>query len=539
MGSRFTHHFGTNYVPTDEEIEEIRADLFSRTEELARVDEQIRELYERRDQLQAYIEPRKALISHPRRLPIDILGVIFLECLPTTRNAVMSAQEAPLLLCRICSAWRTTALSMPRLWASLHIPFNFILKNKLRISAVDQWLARAAASSMSVSFRGAEVVWGAPDSEPTVIYLDDNGQLAKTIARYSAGWQNVELTWMSDRTAEALAGIHAPRLESFKLTGYTHHISHFDQLLRGSRLQTVALYLDSNLMHALTLPIAWHQLTTLIIHFAQEPYPSSISLGDMIYLLEWCPRLVLFHVIPMLNEIPFEYGSLSVHLPSLESFFTVPLHQVLPNWYLACIIDCVSMPKLRHFHFPINSGGSGQDSLSIASIGAKYPLVEDFAIYINSLNAQALLEALRAFPALTKLAVNAHMPLDDYRTDLGALFWEWDNGTDSCGAAQLLEVLSDTTVCSRLQELEVIRTKTLSRLALLTFLSARMQMESMCRLCRLSISFQTSWGKPVIPPLSPVETKYYASLGLRISFFPQARAGAPDTSSPWTGLLSP
>ncbi|KAJ7634614.1 hypothetical protein FB45DRAFT_909361, partial [Roridomyces roridus] len=42
-------------------------------------------------------------------------------CLPTHRNCVMDASEAPLLLGRISSAWRALSLATPRLWASLHI----------------------------------------------------------------------------------------------------------------------------------------------------------------------------------------------------------------------------------------------------------------------------------------------------------------------------------------------------------------------------------------------------------------------------------
>ncbi|KAJ7892808.1 hypothetical protein B0H14DRAFT_2685809, partial [Mycena olivaceomarginata] len=79
------------------------------------------------DQIQAYIGSHKALISHPRRLPVDILREIFVACLPVDRNAVMSAQEAPLLLGRICSTWRSIVLTTPRLWASLHASFEYIV----------------------------------------------------------------------------------------------------------------------------------------------------------------------------------------------------------------------------------------------------------------------------------------------------------------------------------------------------------------------------------------------------------------------------
>jgi hypothetical protein len=140
MKSSFTPRFNTNYVPSDDEIESIQKDLVSRSEELARLNERIRELSAQRDEIQVYIDSHKALISHPRRLPPDIVREIFIACLPTGRNAVMSAREAPLLLCRIYSTWRTIALSTPRLWASLHVSVEFVLSNELRMQAVTQWL---------------------------------------------------------------------------------------------------------------------------------------------------------------------------------------------------------------------------------------------------------------------------------------------------------------------------------------------------------------------------------------------------------------
>ncbi|KAF8157425.1 hypothetical protein K438DRAFT_1462216, partial [Mycena galopus ATCC 62051] len=75
-----------------------------------------RDLSAQRDQLREYVAAHESLLSPARRLPEDILQHIFLTCLPTHRNAVMSANEAPLLLGHICSGWRSIALSTPMLW---------------------------------------------------------------------------------------------------------------------------------------------------------------------------------------------------------------------------------------------------------------------------------------------------------------------------------------------------------------------------------------------------------------------------------------
>ncbi|KAJ6530266.1 hypothetical protein B0H19DRAFT_904173, partial [Mycena capillaripes] len=120
MESPFRQHLNTNYAPTDAEIDRIRAHLAPHEAELARLEALIRDLTAQRDRVKDHVDSHRALISHPRRLPQDLIEQIFLACLPTHRNAVMSPAEAPLLLGHICSAWRSVSFSMPRLWASLH-----------------------------------------------------------------------------------------------------------------------------------------------------------------------------------------------------------------------------------------------------------------------------------------------------------------------------------------------------------------------------------------------------------------------------------
>ncbi|KAJ6467093.1 hypothetical protein C8R47DRAFT_947639, partial [Mycena vitilis] len=99
MESMFSEYLDTNYVPTDAEIDNIRAYLEpheAEAAELARLDSLM----------------HRILFSP---LAADILEQIFLACLPTRHNAVMSPMEPSLLLGRICSAWRAVAFSMPRL----------------------------------------------------------------------------------------------------------------------------------------------------------------------------------------------------------------------------------------------------------------------------------------------------------------------------------------------------------------------------------------------------------------------------------------
>ncbi|KAJ7255887.1 hypothetical protein B0H12DRAFT_964781, partial [Mycena haematopus] len=130
MTSLFASKLGTNYCPLDEEVCEIEAllvrsrsrlqDLDDRIADLQKVtaiDEQvIDELTEERTSIRTYVDAHRALLSPVRRLPLDMLQEIFVACLPTHRNCVMSASEPPVLLGHICSSWRSISHSTPRLW---------------------------------------------------------------------------------------------------------------------------------------------------------------------------------------------------------------------------------------------------------------------------------------------------------------------------------------------------------------------------------------------------------------------------------------
>ncbi|KAJ6594564.1 hypothetical protein B0H19DRAFT_901665, partial [Mycena capillaripes] len=123
MFSPFAAQLGTNYCPRDDQFVQIKDLLNEPSLRLKRLDDEIAtlqstidKLNEERDTLSAYVEAHKALMSPFRRLPLDILVEIFMACLPTDRNCVMSAREAPVILGRICRSWRTISLSTPRLW---------------------------------------------------------------------------------------------------------------------------------------------------------------------------------------------------------------------------------------------------------------------------------------------------------------------------------------------------------------------------------------------------------------------------------------
>ncbi|KAJ7022722.1 hypothetical protein C8F04DRAFT_1137129 [Mycena alexandri] len=159
----------------------------------------------------------KALLSPLRRLPLDIIQEIFLACIPTHRNCVMSASEAPVLLGRICSSWRAIALSTPRLWSRLHIvepqrlPQRFngadiAAKAAQRFATTKMWLGRSGNCPLSIS-----LLCGPDETEfltapwPTPPFLQGTGE------SLSLRWHQLTLLamtttgpWQTSMTSESL-----------------------------------------------------------------------------------------------------------------------------------------------------------------------------------------------------------------------------------------------------------------------------------------------------------------------------------------------
>ncbi|KAJ7909579.1 hypothetical protein B0H13DRAFT_1616362 [Mycena leptocephala] len=119
MESPFQSLLHTNTVPSDVDCDRIRNLLMGPRKQVTK--RRLEYLTRKRDELTEYIDAHLALVSPVRRLLEDAVRAIFIACMPSARNAVMSTKDSPLLLCRICSAWRQLALTTPQLWASLHI----------------------------------------------------------------------------------------------------------------------------------------------------------------------------------------------------------------------------------------------------------------------------------------------------------------------------------------------------------------------------------------------------------------------------------
>ncbi|KAJ7623869.1 hypothetical protein DFH06DRAFT_1340191 [Mycena polygramma] len=388
--SLFHGHLATNYVPTEDEIAQIRAHLIPYEEELARLEALIRDLTVQRGRVQDHIESHKALISQPRRMPQDVVERVFLECLPTGHNPVMDAAEAPLLLGRICSAWRAIAFSMQILWASVHISPAFILRNEEGKSALIQWLERSGELPLRLS-----VHYSADE--------DDNEVMIPILLRFMLTMGGMFFTAIS-------ADLHD--------------------------------YVPST-------PFTWDHLAHLSLQKPGSHLSGGLSPASAYRLMKGCPQLISLHFSLATRLYQDILEPQRLWLPSLQ-FLTIVDHGARMI-DLATLMKELYIPHLVSLHFLNNlkanyHGSWISDIAFLERLAQRSPKISDLGVTFKDVTRVSLTAALQLFPILTRFTL-------EYRdtADLFAVLTPcpdsesspantWSSPTDACPALEELTI---------------------------------------------------------------------------------------------------
>ncbi|KAH6873691.1 hypothetical protein BKA70DRAFT_1352459 [Coprinopsis sp. MPI-PUGE-AT-0042] len=120
--SPYKNHIGTNYVPSDSELCDIKHLVAEVEPDIDMYNAQIEEIKRHRDACIRFVESHRALIAPIKRIPDDILRSIFMLCLPEEElRGMMRSYEAPLLLSYVCRRWRALTLDAPIMWSYLYV----------------------------------------------------------------------------------------------------------------------------------------------------------------------------------------------------------------------------------------------------------------------------------------------------------------------------------------------------------------------------------------------------------------------------------
>ncbi|KAJ7576014.1 hypothetical protein C8J56DRAFT_407185 [Mycena floridula] len=177
-------------------------------------------------------------LTEPRTIPRDVLQEIFIQCISSSRTSRMNVREAPMLLCRICSSWRTVALSTVRLWSSLRLDIGLYTspRHRLRLENASSWISRSGAQPLVIDINCTtpESDWCYVENpfgyQQPALPLQASAwpfvtQFVEMLLGHSHRWKEISIQgpfyWITPLST--LAASQVPILERFSHRAYDQH----------------------------------------------------------------------------------------------------------------------------------------------------------------------------------------------------------------------------------------------------------------------------------------------------------------------------
>ena len=429
--SKFLDKVNTNYIPNVEERQEISEYVSTVNQELSQLNAKITEMRSAlmqvartRDRLLAAANQHQALISPLRRLPPELLQVIFVHCLPLHRNAVMHSSEAPVLLGRVCSEWRRISLSTPEAWSSLHIvPPNVNFSNltsstarfKRKRELIEMWLGRSGACPLNISF-----VWFASDSEDEIKLC---ASLLEALVPKCGRWRMLDFQ-VPLKMFKPFIGLtvkDVPLLEGLSLMdnrtplGVDVVNKWPESLLFAESAMNLKNFTLTFFSGGLRLPsIRWHQLTTLYLEsnisfFFQDSREMLSTFAQCAHLQSCTLKFPLSHTA----YIPaFEKLNLPITLPQLQVLCLDGDQHLQNTFHMSNTLINLCAPKLRKLEIFGRSGRPEENMAPEPLVAIKMLLerskcpLEKLTVESMSLLPDEFICCLKLAPTLVELAVH-------------------------------------------------------------------------------------------------------------------------------------
>lgn len=162
-----------NEPPPDADIPEVQDAISELTTRLKQIDARVsaleaslKTLRNAKRALTSELAPIRAITSHLRQIPTDILCEIFTACLPGAdgyfnqafqgEDIVVKRSTYPWAIAAVCQRWRQVALSFPPMWSEFSFTwsenyFSGKITHKLNSTAAKLQIKRASCQSLLVS----------------------------------------------------------------------------------------------------------------------------------------------------------------------------------------------------------------------------------------------------------------------------------------------------------------------------------------------------------------------------------------------------
>ncbi|KAF8650055.1 hypothetical protein AX16_005445 [Volvariella volvacea WC 439] len=408
-----------HHIPNDAVVNQVKLQVIKPcTKQLEELKAQIRYLEQRHDAITLHLNRHRAFISPMRVLPHDVLREIFLHCLPTDHFSPIKTSEAPLLLGRVCGAWREVAMGTPQLWASIHIPYDnqfrrtFHAKAVLnktwerRLAGISSWLSRSGALPLSISFHYHSDTWISSE-DPWIADPPCMSSLLDLLFSFKSRWRHVRisaegpLNFLPSSPADMeLEPNSFPALESFAVCPNWKKINYPSTMLKAPRIRELVTEVPA---WGEQFNTHYHQLTSLSIRFLSF---DDIGIRNHLpTILTQCHSLVEFNL-----HIP---QGVHGRLPQFPPVYFPKLQRLALNVDMSWLVIFSSshMPKLKELKVTCSYCYSAEDESSIRSFFAALPPLETLVLAICRLNRpESVVEGLRSQSRLKNLVLEDQCP---------------------------------------------------------------------------------------------------------------------------------
>ncbi|KAJ3890362.1 hypothetical protein GG344DRAFT_77931 [Lentinula edodes] len=468
MEHRLSELLQSNCAIGEEDIAHISDICSESTEELDRLNSQILQLQLslqsvtiKRDELQTKLGVYRAALSPLRRCPTEIFQQIFTWTLPPF--PVLSFDEGPLLLGRVCSRWRSISVSTPELWSAVHVTIpealhtyqGFNRKCEELRHCLSTWLGRASMLPLHIS------VFSRNENS----YQEDVSQVALTLqvlVPLCQQWKYLSLQVPASCLSvfSELQGIDVPLLESAIIACFdSNHIVLESTNYHPSFLETAPSLRRLNLGDAgpLFRPVVpWNQLRFLSLGHNDWNFGSR----ELAHILTECTELRECELrIPARTDLVRSLSN-PICLPHLER-----LSLNTDTTLMTEVLSQLCLPSLQRLH--LDGYRAALNSTVLASLRGmlhrSHCPLESLKLDIqrsSNLTTSSVIDLLKTMSSLKTLAlmegnICTHFPIID---------------------EELLNALSDSEdlLCPRLEFIHLPDRFTFSELTLERFLAMRL-----------------------------------------------------------------
>ena len=264
-------------------------------------------------------------------IPPEILTQIFLYCIPSEQFPIPSINEAPLLLTRISSYWRTLAINTPDLWSAFHINYKDPAED---IPATNLWLNRSTNRPLSLSL---------------AIDFGEQSQQAilDSLCRHSNRWKHVRFDfrhlYCPPMYSLDIAEDSIPQLSTFEFHARDISSTNLSPIIRllkkAPRLREVT-WVDDLADTDMLLELPLNQLTRLSLAMDHGTL-------DYIQILNRCSNLQHIRITRPLR----------IYQSKPSPLFLDKLTSLTISYDLTAVLDYLVLPALKHVRiFTANHG---------------------------------------------------------------------------------------------------------------------------------------------------------------------------------------